>query len=60
MTGTRSAKGQRANTGSLLRVGRMRNYGLLEEPDKESEPMVLSDDVRFSLMLDDEKSREVE
>lgn len=59
MTG-RSAKAQRANTHGFLRVGRMRNLGLLEEPEKESSPMRLSHDVRYSLMLDDERSEIVE
>lgn len=53
MQGTRSAKGQRANADGLLRTGRLRNYGLLNEPEKETCPMLLSDEVRFSLMLDD-------
>jgi hypothetical protein len=53
MSESRSAKGQRVNANGVLRTGRLRNVGLLKEPEKETSPMLLSEEVRFSLMLDD-------
>jgi hypothetical protein len=51
--GARSAKSQRATVNGVLRTGRLRNAGLVCDPGKETQPMVVSEDVRFSLMLDD-------
>ncbi len=51
MLGTRSAKAQRGDVFGRLRSAKLANAGILVEPEKETVPMMLGEDVLYSLMI---------